>query len=178
MFDRLYSNRGQSGDLDRNPPDRNGLFSRSSREVPLLHRQTSRDDVDRGAGSNTSRPPIHSRLSSRVVAPDGSAAGGSSAPRDLHQHDRQKEQHHDTEHAGEGLQHQQATAAAITGRKRILSAVMINGEARTVSSAADKEDLPPEPPPKRPTLQTDARSKRRAQLMLGRMLVGTLQKAK
>lgn len=165
VFDRLYNNRASGGDSERSGADRattvrNGPgVSRSSRDAPQLHMQGSRGDAEAEAAPNSTRQSVHSRLASRVVAPNGPAAGTSSSPHD--EHDKEQE-----------------PAAAGAGRKRLLSAVMVNGEARTVSNSVDNESAEPEPPAKRPTLQTDARSKRRAQLMLGRMLVGTLQKAK
>jgi len=64
------------------------------------------------------------------------------------------------------------------GRKRLLSAVMVNGQARQLSGSLDRVtgEVPEERPPKRPTLAADDKTKRRAARMFGTLLVGTLQK--
>lgn len=159
MFERLYNNRMSASDNERGASDKSGLGITKSRDDPQLHRHSSRNDEQAEAAPNSRRQPVHSRLASRVVAPNGPAANAAGNLQD----------HQDKE---------ANSASAGAGRKRLLSAVMINGEARTISSNLGTDSAELEPPAKRPTLQTDDRSKRRAQLMLGRMLVGTLQKAK
>lgn len=71
--------------------------------------------------------------------------------------------------------------AAPAGRKRLLSAVVVNGQARQLSGSFDRVEAEPAPEPeerplKRPTLAVDDKTKRRAARMFGTLLVGTLQK--
>jgi hypothetical protein len=72
--------------------------------------------------------------------------------------------------------------AAPAGRKRLLSAVVVNGRARQLSGSFDRVEAEPAPEPveerplKRPTLAVDDKTKRRAARMFGTLLVGTLQK--
>ena len=153
VFDRLYSQGSRpAGAAASDPHDRPGREPEHD-----LHRSgsTAADDPSRSLGRRLS-----SRISSAVVAPAGTG--------------REQQDHEDGDN--------EQTEAAAGGRKRLLSAVMVNGQARQLSGslegrgAAAAAAAAEERPTKRPTLNADARTKQRAARMFGTLLVGTLQK--
>jgi hypothetical protein len=88
--------------------------------------------------------------------------------------DKQQQQHDEAD------QHQQLPGGS---RKRLLSAVLINGQARSLSASLDDAAVaeavaPSEPPPKRPAVPVDEGTKKRTRRLFGALLQGTLKKAK
>lgn len=180
VFDRLYgrgggprsADRAREWDRDKEPPHRSNSAGGSGREDRDTHTDSQAAAVD----PSSSRLPIASRLSSRVVSDDtenrheqrnGILARANSGSR---------------EDAKQPEGSEQPAAAAAPSRKRLLSAVVVNGEARTISASLDDPaaaaPAAEEPPAKRPAVQLDDRSKRRARRLLGVALQGTLKKAK
>jgi hypothetical protein len=140
--------------------------SRSSAPERDSHRHGRDRDGDRHQAEDLDHPDssrqlskrLGSRISSEVVGP---ANGG------REQHDADADVDRDRPDAP-------------VGRKRLLSAVVVNGQARQLSGPLDDrvsaEPVPEERPQKRPTLAADDKTKRRAARMFGTLLVGTLQK--
>lgn len=144
------------------------LYSQGSRGSDRDRPERSGRDA---AGDDGSSRQLGGRLSSRI----SSEVVGSVVQ--ANQHDRREQQ--DDADMDADRERRDATA----GRKRLLSAVMINGQARQLSGSADRLAAEPaaaaaadEPPRKRPTLAVDDKTKRRAARMFGTLLVGTLQK--
>lgn len=193
VFDRLYSaGRPHSAPAAAADRDRDRDRQRD-RELERTHsrdrdRHTDRDadSLRAAAAGSGSRPPITSRLSSRVVA--AAAAAGDDENRPEQQRNgvlsrlssgdpRDKQQQHDD---AEQQQQQQPSGGS---RKRLLSAVLINGQARSLSASLDdvavaEAAAPVEPPPKRPAVAVDEGTKKRTRRLFGALLQGTLKKAK
>lgn len=153
VFERLYSqgSRGSGPAADRD--------SHRSRDW-------DRDRSDREAAADDDHSGRHigkrlsSRISSEVVGPAHDSGD-------------------DYETVPDGADRERAEAPS--GRKRLLSAVMVNGQARQLSAVESDDRASAEPaaeerPLKRPTLAADDKTKRRAARMFGTLLVGTLQK--
>lgn len=153
VFDRLYS----QGSRPSGPQtgDRTGREAGGGE----LHRTSSAQE-DAANGRPLSRR-LSSRISSAVVAPADAGREEGDDP-----------DHHNHNNSSEGI--------GAAGRKRLLSAVMVNGQARQLSgslgdrgaAAASAEERPA----KRPALAADARTKQRAARMFGTLVIGTLQK--
>lgn len=173
MFNRLGDVGMNGGPGPRDPPtapsrpsvfDR--LYSQGSRAAgssaavadrdgaPALGLHRSSSAADDGPGSRQLGRRLTSRISSAVVAPADTGREQSPSRGDAEQREPS------------------------AGRKRLLSAVMVNGQARQLSGSLDRVtgEVPEERPPKRPTLAADDKTKRRAARMFGTLLVGTLQK--
>lgn len=149
VFDRLYSQGSRSA-----APERDSHRQDRDRDSDRHHAE----DLDHPDSSRQPGKRLSSRISSEVVGP---ANGG-------------REQHHDADADAD-----RERSDAPVGRKRLLSAVMVNGQARQLSGSLDRvsvEPVPEERPQKRPTLAADDKTKRRAARMFGTLLVGTLQK--
>lgn len=144
------------------------LYSQGSRGAAAADQHDRRDAGPPARGdANGSSRRITSRISSAVVAPADRADRERSK-------ERGEQQHADADAALERAD----SAGAGAGRKRLLSAVVVNGQARQLSSPPEKRAASPpvERPAKRPALAADDKTKRRAARMFGTLLVGTLQK--
>lgn len=135
------------------------LYSQGSRgSAGPSSDRPDRDVAAAAADGGSGRQPLGKRLSSRI-------SGEVVVPTDAVTEEADRER----------------SDAAPAGRKRLLSAVVVNGQARQLSGSFDREEAEPAPEPeerplKRPTLAVDDKTKRRAARMFGTLLVGTLQK--
>jgi hypothetical protein len=149
------------------------LYAQGSREQDAERDAAAAHQQDEGPHRRLGSR-ISSRISSEVVGPAGA--------------DREQQQQHDDEGRDRDrerdVHRERERPDAAAGRKRLLSAVMVNGQARQLSGSMDRlagdaeaaAAAADEPPAKRPTIAVDDRAKRRAARMFGTLLVGTLQK--